>query len=101
MTEKSYEQWICDLMAIGMSEARAREAAATQTGLSDGDVIDQNISRQCITCAYLFRFDTSSDSIACLAFPEGIPETIITGDFDHSKPYVGDHGLRYQPDKST
>ena len=33
----------------------------------------------------------------CYAFPNGIPEEILTGEFDHSKPYPGDNGIRFEP----
>jgi len=35
--------------------------------------------------------------LTCRAFPDGIPELIITGKHDHTKPFPGDHGIRYVP----
>jgi hypothetical protein len=35
----------------------------------------------------------------CKAFPEGIPEEIVTGNFDHTKPYPGDNDIRFEPKK--
>jgi|TARA_Y100000296_G_scaffold14363_1_gene16802 hypothetical protein len=32
----------------------------------------------------------------CLAFPDGIPEPIMLGEFDHRKPYDGDNGIRWE-----
>ncbi|MBA9001811.1 hypothetical protein [Thermomonospora cellulosilytica] len=32
----------------------------------------------------------------CRAFPDGIPEDIYPGGFDHRFPYPGDHGVRFQ-----
>lgn len=32
----------------------------------------------------------------CLAFPDGIPEEILTGKNDHTKPFKGDHGIQYE-----
>jgi hypothetical protein len=37
---------------------------------------------------------------ACEAFPEGIPDDILIFGEDHSKPFAGDHGIRFQPGKS-
>lgn len=34
--------------------------------------------------------------LRCDAFPDGIPWPIQLGEFDHTKPYPGDHGLRYE-----
>lgn len=36
------------------------------------------------------------DPFRCLAFPKGIPDEILTGKNDHSKPFKGDHGIRYE-----
>ena len=30
-------------------------------------------------------------------FPTFIPPDILSGDFDHTKPYPGDNGIRYEP----
>lgn len=49
-------------------------------------------SEQCVTCA---RFHVSD--LSCDAFPDGIPEEIIAGRFDHTQPYPGDNGLLYEP----
>ena len=54
--------------------------------------IPVEVSEQCLRCKRL-----KQDFITCSAFPEGIPEEIITGKFDHQKPFGGDGGKRYQP----
>jgi hypothetical protein len=33
----------------------------------------------------------------CAAFPDGIPEEILWNEVRHTKPYPGDHGIRYEP----
>jgi hypothetical protein len=35
----------------------------------------------------------------CKAFPKKIPEKILFGEFDHTKPYKGDKGIRFEPIK--
>jgi hypothetical protein len=32
----------------------------------------------------------------CKAFPEGIPQEILTQELDHTKPIEGDHGFLYE-----
>jgi len=46
---------------------------------------------QCTYCVHL------TDVGRCRAFPAGIPASILMGDFDHTEPYPGDHGIRYEP----
>src|SRR5215211_1126848 len=33
----------------------------------------------------------------CAAFPDGIPLEIWNGKCEHSEPYPGDHGIRFEP----
>lgn len=33
----------------------------------------------------------------CEAFLKGIPEEILTGEFDHTEPYPNDNGIRFEP----
>ncbi len=37
------------------------------------------------------------DTSTCLAFPDGIPDEILEGDFDHRYHYPGDNGIRFAP----
>lgn len=50
-------------------------------------------TRQCFGCTNLLS--ERVDGLACLAFPDGIPEVILTGEVDHSQAYPGDHGFRF------
>ncbi|HPE80109.1 MAG TPA: hypothetical protein PKZ35_08855 [Gammaproteobacteria bacterium] len=53
-------------------------------------------TRECINCVY--RVDSDGANVpTCLAFPDGIPVVILLGEFDHRRPYPGDHGFRYRP----
>jgi len=47
---------------------------------------------QCMDCEY--RDDESVSR--CLAFPKGIPMAILLNEFDHTKPYKGDHGIQFK-----
>lgn len=46
----------------------------------------------CIDCARLL--DTE-EGFACQAYPGGIPEEIIDGEWDHRLPKPGDRGLQF------
>jgi len=50
-------------------------------------------SDQCLRCKHFFL------SGGCVAFPGGIPEAIMTGLHDHTQPYPGDNGIRFEPYK--
>lgn len=52
---------------------------------------------QCQTCRHR-RFD--ADGITCDAFTIQIPIPILAGQFDHTEPYPGDGGVRYEPSGS-
>ena len=48
-------------------------------------------SDQCVLCKHYTML------LTCEAYPDGIPFEILSGDFDHTKPYPGDHGIRFEP----
>lgn len=47
------------------------------------------ISVQCLGCRH------RAAGLTCEAFPQGIPESILTGLVDHSKRYKGDRGIYF------
>ena len=49
---------------------------------------------QCATCKH---FRASTDGATCDAFPDGIPRVILLDEHDHTEPYPGDNGIRYEP----
>jgi hypothetical protein len=55
---------------------------------------------QCFTCIHVYRHNPRG-VFTCDAFPAGIPQPILTGDADHTQPYEGDQGIRYQRDPAT
>ncbi len=47
---------------------------------------------QCFVCKH-----KNKSGFSCKAFPKGIPEDILQqDDFDHSKPYPNDNGIRFE-----
>lgn len=61
-------------------------------GFEEGDATAVR-PNQCGRCRHLF----SAELWTCAAFPAGIPAAILTNEFDHRKPYLGDGGIRYEP----
>ena len=47
--------------------------------------------KQCSLCRHYARV-----AHVCDAFPDGIPEPILRGDVDHTRPYSGDHGVQFE-----
>lgn len=45
---------------------------------------------ECPTCKH-YR-----GRLKCAAFPDGIPEEILTGEVSHTEPYDGDNGIQYE-----
>jgi len=48
----------------------------------------------CTNCKY---FNISGIGLTCKAYPNGIPEKILTGEHDHTEPYKGDNGIQFEP----
>jgi hypothetical protein len=52
----------------------------------------------CVGCVRFQPWWTAPHGIEkahCAAFPDGIPDDIIYGGFDHRQPHEGDHGIRF------
>lgn len=49
----------------------------------------------CLGCKNLRDSSRESATLRCSAFPDGIPEAIITSQKDHRKPVAGDRGIRF------
>jgi hypothetical protein len=52
----------------------------------------------CATCLH-FHDDDNRETATCDAFPDGIPEQILTGEVDHKSPFPNDNGIRYERQK--
>ena len=42
----------------------------------------------------------SDDGLSCKAFPGGIPVEILSGKYDHAKPFASDHGIQFEAQKT-
>ena len=50
---------------------------------------------QCFFCKMFIG--KSANFLVCKAFPKSIPEAILIGEHDHTKPYKGDNGILFEP----
>jgi len=57
--------------------------------------IESDLYMQCLNCVH-YKGGLPNEPKICDAFPDGIPQEIIDGDFDHSKPYPGDNDIRFE-----
>jgi len=48
-------------------------------------------------CVIYRHFDDNDNRLTCKAFPDGIPSIIFDGIDDHSRPFVGDNGIQFEP----
>ena len=51
------------------------------------------------SCRSCKRFKSDGANAWCKAFPKGIPKKILSGEHDHTKPFKGDGGIRFEPIK--
>ena len=56
---------------------------------------DIGIEPICINCRFYNHRDP--EGFNCTAFPEGIPDEIVVGAFNHRTLYPGDNGITYKP----
>jgi hypothetical protein len=61
---------------------------STGFGKSNGDDM---FSPQCNRCSNYLK------NGKCMAFLNRIPDEILDGEHDHTKPFPGDNGIRFEP----
>lgn len=47
-------------------------------------------------CLWCVHFDREESMTTCDAFPDGIPQDILTASADHMEPREGDHGIQFE-----
>lgn len=60
--------------------------------IDDSEFDNDAYSTICARCKHL----KSSTDRTCKAFPKGIPSQIWNGENDHTKPFKGDSGTRFE-----
>lgn len=56
----------------------------------------EDISLEVIGICHLCKHQSRSNPMKCDAFPDGIPRSILVGDFIHTEPFKGDHGIQFE-----
>lgn len=56
----------------------------------------QGLAPICTLCERLVEPGDDEYGFKCAAFPDGIPDEILVGTFDHRKAYPEDKGIRFQ-----
>ncbi|WP_319579083.1 hypothetical protein [uncultured Methanospirillum sp.] len=53
----------------------------------------------CQTCVHYYQ-NSPGDLLVCEVFPDGIPDSILSGVVDHRRTFPGDQGVLYEPMRS-
>lgn len=61
------------------------------TDLHTGPEMGPLFFERCEVCVHF------AGGSSCKAFPDRIPDEIVTGKFDHARAHPDDHGIRFAP----
>jgi hypothetical protein len=56
------------------------------------------IAPMCMFCALFHKGPITASPLTCDAFPVGIPDDILSSEFDHRQPHEGDQGVQFAPE---
>ncbi len=53
---------------------------------------------QCDYCKHVDRARMYKQGYYCAAYPDGVPDEILSNAVDHAEAYAGDHDIRFEQD---